>query len=317
MHRVEYTYTGQILGSDAQKMVNLRQYGEQKDVTAVASMVAALQHPIHPACVYVAMHSLAKIGNPDALAAIKDYENIHGDEGNFAKVSKARLLAEAASAGIVDVNSQATIKVHRFFSDLELTPDNLNKGTLNHYGPQTRFSRITGSSQQYVGSPQTTSVEVYAMRELADIVYHGSYAAYTIQSEVAQTNFQIDYPSALKIRLAAIPNEQRLPIIIQELSHKKTLKGEDDYEIQLAINEGDAAASAAASRLRLMETNRGEYSGTGFAALFRVIGGTGDKRQVGVIQHFLDDSDRDIAYYSSQIYEDVKNGRKSDRVIAY
>ena len=263
------------------------------------------------------MHSLAIIGDLDALPSIRSYEDVYGSEGNLAKVSAARLVAEGNSSSLTNTNGLEAGKTHLFFNELGLSPEDINAGVIRYYGPYTRFSRIPNSTQQYPGPSPTMSVEVYAMRELADMVYHGSYAAFMAQPELKGINFSLDYPSALKIRLAAVPRAQRLATIIQELSEKNVVTSHEEYEIQLAINEGDAAASAAALKLQQMDVARDRYSSISFGTMFRIIGGTGDAKQKPMIERFTHDRDNLISYFASQVYEDVRDGNQSDRVIGY
>jgi len=318
-----YEYRGMITAQDAVKLATIRQAGRQQDKSQVALMVDSLNKPAHPMYPYTAMHSLSQIGAVEALPAFASYlpkddgTVLYDDLTNFAHVAKARLLAESSSRSASNSKASADVKVRLFYQELGLTPNDLNVHPIMVSGlPWGRNGGFFATS-----APQIRSREGFAMRELADMVYEGDYQDYKSLGGVADVDFSRDYCSSLKMRLAPLARQNRLHVLIQELSHKIVLKNEDDFEIQLAINEGPAASQAAAAELRKMDTHREQYDQvshhTGFTALLRVIWGVGDQDQVALVEHFTHDSDSSVAHSANIVYRDVKNGIPRQPIWAY
>ncbi len=110
------------------------------------------------------------------------------------------------------------------------------------------------------------------------------------------------------MKLAPLSKEERITMMINDLAHLKGLGSDETLMIQLAIDEGLASSSAAAAMLRNMDEHRDEYTHTGFAALFRVLRGIGDKSQGSLIGRFLEDSDDWVAHYAQQVFGSVQSG---------
>lgn len=319
-----YTYSGRLKPEDANRLADIRQAGLNGDNSQIPAITTLLQHPPHRSFTFTAVRALSRLGATESLPVFAAYlpQTImqpHQDSNlsNFVRAARARLLAESRTKNINDRQAQTATKVNQYYTELQLTSSDLNNGLAAYRTPQVD----TNGMAVYSTGPRAISVEVYAVGELADMVYHGSYKDFASLPGIAQVNFQQDYQSALKMRLAPLSPSERLRTMIQELAHKTALRAEDDYEIQLAINEGPIASRSAAAELRKMDMDRAGYNQVnnhaGFAALFRIIQGVGDKGQAPVIEHFLHDSDTWVVYYAQSVYDDVSNGVKRGRIPAY
>jgi len=322
-------YKGHLEPEDANSVAAVRQAGLHSDQSQALQIVKSLQAPVHIAYLYTSIHALAQMGSETSLPEINRHiwsgdpkEDQEPDVSNFASVAKARLLAESKTRTETDVSALASAKTHIFLTALGLSPSDLNSDLASYNAPQS--SSDVNGKDVYVSSsdaPRVHPVGVYATREIADMIYHGRYQDYATLPEVQTTNFAQDYPSALKVRLAQVPQSSRITTIIQELSHKTMLSFNDYYEIQLAVNEGTSASDAAANELKKMDKNREQYSQvnhhSGFTAMFQIIWGVGDKKQAPLLAYFKNDNDRFVVHYATIMYNDVLQGVKRESEPAY
>ena len=314
-----FAYSGHLRDEDANLIADLRRAGIQSDTTKVPALREALDNPKHVTYVYTALHSLSQMGITGALNSVdKIRSSSDTDLSHFAHSAKARLLAESKVEQGLNHKTRSASKVHIFYQELGLTPADINASVFIYRNPQT-------TSEGYgvtFSETQPTPVAVYAIREMADMIYRdslapGVYEGYMALPTVAAVDFSQDYASALKMRLAPLTQGERVAMLITELSNKKVLRAEDNYEIQLAINEGVETIPAINMKLKDMDSNRSRYSYIGFAALFRVLAGIGDPKSASLVESFLHDNDQWVVYYSDQVYLDLHKGIKHDRVFAY
>lgn len=318
-------YSGMLRNQDANQIEEFRRAGLTKDRSQISSMVVLLARPIHISYTYTTIHALAQMGAAEALPIIDTYiqdaghdtqDETKGDLHNFSTAARARLVAEDAVKAIPGSKAATTAKVKRFYKELGVTSTDLNASLSDYY--QIQNSVVSQGGQHWASMPHDIfhahPTGVYAVRELADMMYHGDYANGATMPEVSQVNFVNDYPSALKMRLAPLSPSQRLATMLQELSQKKVLTHWDDYEIQLASNEGLAASHAAAALLIKMEANPTRYQDVGFMALVRVMSGTGDREQAPLVQRLMDEK---LIYSGNIPLNDLVNGVKRGREPAY
>ena len=156
----------------------------------------------------------------------------------------------------------------------------------------------------------------YALRELADMIYHPRDLALAEAAKAAGIDFTTDMGAKYKVQLAALTAQQRVAWIIEELSNHRLAEKDGDMNLmQLAADEGKLASRAAGIRLLDMDKHRkrymspsGYFSHSGFTDMFRIIKAVGDTEQAPVVAHFLHDEDKWIAYYADQVYPSVKAG---------
>ena len=322
-------YTGHLEPRDTNNIAVVRQAGLHHDNSQALQIVKSLQNPVHRAYLYTSIHALAQMGSESSLPEIDRHiwsgdvkEDQEPDLTNFASAAKARLLAESRTQNITNISLIASAKTHIFFVELGLSPANLNSDLASYNAPQ--MSSSINGKDIYTTSNDASRIHplgVYAAREIADMIYHGRYEDFAPLPQVKAINFDQDYPSALKVRLAHMPQYSRLTTIIQELSHKTMLSFNDYYAIQLAVNEGPDASEAAASELRKMDNHRDQYNQvshhSGFTAMFQIIWGVGDKKQAPLLAYFKNDRDRYVAHYADIMYDDVLQGVKRESEPAY
>ena len=301
-------------------IANFRQAGLSKDHSQIDQMVEIIRtwKPTERSYVYTTMHSLAQLGADKSLPLINIYAEksvmepgYDPDLSNFSIAARARLIAESSTLNIVDSKARAFAKIRRFYQELNLTPNGLNS-SLVVYNSRPRGS-MSGNSPHPVG--------VYAVRELADMVYQGSYTDYSSLPQVTGIDFNSDYPSALKIRLAPLTKSERLSTLIQELSHRTVGINERNYDLQLAINEGTSASNAAAAELKIMDNHRIQYNQvthhSGFVSMFYIIAGVGDQSQIPIIEHYLTDQDHWVRHYAEIADRSLSKGIKRETAPAY
>ncbi len=152
-------------------------------------------------------------------------------------------------------------------------------------------------------------MRIYALRELADMIYQDRDQALAREAQAQGIHFDQDAPSALKVELAPLSVQERVNRIVEHLAHLRVETSKEYYPMQLAINEGTFASRAAAAKLEEMRDKRDQYPyHIGFASLFRLIQGVGDKEQAPIVAQFLNDPDPGVAYYADQCLSDIQNG---------
>lgn len=296
--------------NETESLAKIRVAGLRQDRSQIPDIIATLNKPPHGVFMTAAMQALARMGATEGLDAVEkripasltpkqlsmtDPRAI--EVINYARVARARLLAESAAKPIVGKDAQAAAKIARFYAELKLTPADLNAAV-----PPLDQKPALG----FINTP----LEVYAMREIADMVYHGSYASFAALPGVAQVHFSQYGPAALKMRLAALSQSQRMNTMIEELAKTSIETSDEPYETQLLADEGFPATQAVAAKLHEIDKRRDEYSSHGFAALFNVLRGIGDQGQTGLISQFQHDTDGVVANYANQVYYDVRDGRR-------
>lgn len=215
-------YTGRLEPEGADSLAATRQAGFHKDHAQASQIVANLQGTVHLSYLYTALHALAQMGSEPSLSEIERYikhdavENSQDlDLSNFASAAKARLLAESKTQSVTAGETLSPKKMQIFFNELGVSPDSLN-ADLASYNASQRLPDSSGETV-YITHSDVLKIHpkgVYAVREIADIMYHGRYEDYASLPQVQAIHFDQDYPSALKVRLAQVPQAGRLAVII-------------------------------------------------------------------------------------------------------
>lgn len=297
-------FTPPPLPKQTDEMMNIRQAGLHKIHAQVPTILKALKNPPHPYYKKTGLHALAQLGDVEALPVIEDFiqDTSDADMSNYARVAKARLLAESSVSNFQDTPAETGAKINRFYQELAVAPDSLNSAALT-------YQKTAG--QWHRSAPPT---EVYAMREIADMLYQRPSANAAPLPGVALVNFQLDDAAALKVRLTPLSEQDRIVTLIQELAHEKIQTSDESYKIQLLIDEGPIASHAAAAELARMDAHRAQYDQityhNGFVSLFYVIAGIGDKEQVTLLRRFSHDADGAVAHYAAIAASDLEHGSK-------
>ena len=293
---------------DAIKHIHaLHTAGLQQDRAQLPALLALVHDPTDHYTFYTAVHALARIGDPLALPALE--AAIHQlardpEPCAYAEVARARLLADAEARRHSAHHAQVQTRLTTFLDTLHLDAQTLNT-TVAQDTKRLRDSDSEASTRAQ-----------YALRELADMIYHPRDLALAEAAKTAGIDFTTDKDSQYKVQLASLTSQQRVDWIIEELSnHRPAGKYGDLNLMQLAADEGKSASRAAGVRLLDMDKHRkrytypfGYFSHSGFTHMFRIINAVGDTDQAPVVAHFLHDEDKWIAYYANQVYPDVKAG---------
>ena len=294
-----------LTAEDADHLAGLRVAALHMDRTKIPAMLAALKED-NPSAVVSGLHALALLGATQALPAINQIVKSHLDSSTvrYAVAARARLLAEAEGDKYPPGSEQNNAKINTFLSQIGLTSSQITSGVTTFYqSPQ---------EQQ-----QGWTEDVYAMEEIADMAYRSQSSTFLSLPELQGLDFSRDPGSALKVELARMPQKQRLPWMVNELSHEQKRNGKTSLLMQLVIDEGIPASHASAEKLGEMKQNRSEYPYTGFSALFDVFRGIGDQKQAAVIALFLHDSDDWVSYYAQQSYPVVQSGCREQTAVGY
>jgi hypothetical protein len=260
--------------TDHKRLVSVRESGRLHDTKAIPGLIAVLTEKpqVNTDLALTAIHSLAQLGAEEALPDIDTYaaslkdpkmQGFYNDQaGNYILVARARLVAEASVTDIRTQPEMTNAKVLRLYQELNLSVTGINKG-------------VAVYKAQYPGPWHNPPlpVEIYAMREIADIVYHSSVADLKGIPIAGSLELKSDYPSQLKIQLVGLSEAKRIDWLINDLSHKKALTSDEDYEIQLVEEFGTSAGKAAFAMLTHMDSHREEYKGHegGFLGMIHIV----------------------------------------------
>jgi len=281
--------------------------GLQHDRAQLPALLALVQEPTDHYFFYTAVHALARLGDPQALPALE--AAIHKlakdpEPCAYAEVARARLLADREAHRHSAHHAQVQARLTTFLDTLHLDAQTLNT-TVAQDTKRLRDSDSEASTRAQ-----------YALRELADMIYHLRDLALAEAAKTAGIDFTTDMDAKYKVQLASLTSQQRVDWIIEELSnHRPASKYGDLNLMQLAADEGKSASRAAGLRLLDMDTHRkrytllsGEFSYHGFTTMFRIINAVGDTDQAPIVAHFLHDENKWVAYYANQVYPYVQAG---------
>jgi hypothetical protein len=284
-----------LVPTDAKRLVSVRESGRHRDTKAIPDLIAVLteQPPVNTDLALTAIHSLAQLGAEEALPDIDTFmanQKIPGtsfpdvDTVNYIKAARARLVAEASVSDLKKEPQKTNAKVVRLCQELGLSVVGINKVAAINKVQQTPWNH------------PPIPVEVYAMREIADIVYHSPIADLKGIPIAGSLELKSDYPSQLKIQLVGLSEAKRIDWLINDLSHKKALTEKEDYEFQLTKEFGTSAGKATLELLTRMDNHRDEYKGqeAGFLAMIHILY-TLSYQTSQVQEHFQNDPDPSIS----------------------
>ncbi len=251
-----------------------------------------------------ALRASTRLGDTDAVPDIDHLiadNKLYPDIVNYARVQRARLLAQS------DVQSNGSDKTRvqqetlMFCSILGLTPSDINAG-IKHYQHQLL------TEPQGAGNGTPCPVEVYALREVADMAYQSQSPVAVSLLNTSALDFSQDYPSALKMRLAPLSRQARIAALIASLVSIKILGTNEEYEMQLLADEAQPAGRAIALQLQDVMKHRDQYQDVNISALFRVLTAIGDPAQAPAVAQFLHDPDINVRQDAEMLKDNLPNG---------
>lgn len=260
---------------DFQNQEDIRQAGLHGDRSKIPLMISTLADTMVPSLAITTLHALAQLGAVEALPTIDHAPaRVWPYLINQFSVERARLLAEDSTRNIKDGKERARQKIARFYQELNLSPEQL--------GPAAQLYETNGGTY----TRQQVPVEMYAMEEIADMVYHGSYKDYADVPGVAQVDFQHDYGAWIKMKMAPLSPAEQATWLINDLSHKKAMVGQEGYEMHLAAELGMPAGEAAVAKLQEMDAHQSDYSAAGVEALLSIVSATANPASKAIHECF-------------------------------
>jgi len=258
----------------------MRQAGLRGDRSQIPYMVAAFQSPPGIEFADIAyqtrlslLRPLAHLGATEALPALDDVirsdprKPFPGDTSAdfweneqviaLSKVVKARILAQSGAPAAANDKARASAEVKRFFQELGQTPERLN-AAVAAYNAQDR-QRLEATPHIADARQDPTPVELFAVRELADMAYRDRYRGFMSLPDVARVDFNQDAGAALKARLAPLSPAQRVTTLVDEISQKKMADNDDLRRAQLLADEGPSALPMVVAQQQDFRAHREQY----------------------------------------------------------
>ncbi len=293
-------------------LADMRAAGIRGDRSQIPAMIKALNPKLTAYHWMTALRALSELQATEAIPAIDAMiESCKGDTtAGFARVVKARILAEASTdtrpvsaqvrnrvpfgglpSNVViatESPARAEVTLNRFMGLLNLTTAKLKA---------TMTKPANGPAQFVTTDPERTAV--WAQQEIGDMALRSDPAYLTLPA-VKALDFTLYEGALLKMKVAPMSHEERVKWLVDELSRKKSLRGEDNGMIQLAIDEGLPASHYAVTVLKAMSKHQKDYAPMGFHALFMVLSGVADKTDSAIIATFASNDDPGISHYSGE-----------------
>lgn len=261
-------------------LAQMRQAGLQGNRSQIRLMIKILQSPPGAESLSVVyttrlslLRPLAQLGATEALPVLSSiiqrdpnkpfpgltYTDAWENEQVIARARavKARIITQSSTQGIADDKSRASAEVKRFFLELGQTPTSLNAAVASYKAENQRHlaaTRLVSDERD-----NAVPVELFAVRELADMAYHDRYRGFASLPDVARVDFNQDDGSALKVRLAPLPREQRIATLVGELSAEQIGDIHALYRAQLLADEGPTALPLMKAKQQDFIVHRRQY----------------------------------------------------------
>ncbi len=262
-------------------LARMRQAGLHGDRSQIRYMVEAFQNPVsddNDVSYHIRLsllRPLAQLGATEALPALEDviqsdpakplpgqtyadsWEN--GQIIALSKVVRARILAQSGAQGAADDKARASAQVRRFLQELGQTPGSLNAAVAAYKAQEQRHLEAAGHNPDYRND--AVPVELFAVRELADMAYRDRYRGFVSLPDVARVDFSQDDGAALKARLAPLSSSQRIATLVDEISQEKVKDNLALRRAQLLADGGPSALPTITGRQQHIKAHRDLYPG--------------------------------------------------------
>ncbi len=262
-------------------LARMRQAGLHGDRSQIPYMVEAFQNPVsddNDVSYHIRLsllRPLAQLGATEALPALE--EVIQSDPRKplpgqtyadswenqqiiaLSKAVKARILAQSGAQGLADDKARASAQVRRFLQELGQTPERLNAAVAAYNAQEQRHLEAAGPNPDY--RHDAVPVELFAVRELADMAYRDRYRGFVSLPDVARVDFNQDDGAALKARLAPLSSAQRVTTLVDEISQEKVRDNLALRRAQLLADEGSSALPTITGKQQHIKAHRDLYPG--------------------------------------------------------
>lgn len=253
----------------------VREYGIKRRADKLPRLITLLEaerlDSNEPAIV---LSAIGRMANDAALPSLERWLQKYPSHGR-ARIARARILANSASAGIENPQERAKVRVARFLSELELSVSAINSGLA-----ATREFRTHGD----------TRLELVVLRTIADMVYRIQDPALKLHVGQLGLNFGADPISALKLDLSLLTTHERIERLTSRAASLRVLSWEYMF-VQLLADEGPEAGDAAVRKLSEMAADPRSYTQIGFRALILALRALGNPDHLGVVQRFMKEPD--------------------------
>ena len=296
-------------------LVRMRTAGLAHDAAQIPLLMQVVRETTAENHFVTALHSLAQIGGAQALQVTEEaLLNIREIEpaARYASVVRARLLAQSAAHKLTNptLPHRATVCLNTFLQ------------TLGHADASALNTAVKKQvrDMQFMVHPETGR-DIYALRELADIIYHAHDIALLQVAKAAGIDFTLDAGASYKAQLAPLTAMKRIDWIVEHLSSIHAFTFQDTFLVQLAADEGKMASRAAAAKLHEMDQHREQYADNlkdskgrthryfpGYYGLLYIIEAVGDSDQAPMLARNLNNPEPAISSNVQQIYKTVESG---------
>ena len=296
-------------------LAQMRTAGLAHDRSQIPLLIQSVRETAAEKYFATALHSLAQIGGPEALQVTEETLQNIGENGSmyhYAQAVHARLLAQNAAYKLkgATLHQRAVVCLNTFLEAM----GHANAASLN-----AAVNKQIVDMQFMVH--RETGRNIYALRELADIIYHTFDLALLHAAKSAGVDFDQDVGARYKAHLAPLTAKQRIDWIVEHLSSAPAFTGAENFLVQLAADQGKTASRAAAAKLHEMDQHQGKHAikftnGVGgihryfpsYYGLLYIIQAVGDSDQEPMLARNLNNPEPAIASHVRQIYKTVKAG---------
>ena len=294
---------GHFADEEIKQRALLHRWGVDKNRKRIPDLIDAVKNGKEFETVTVAMHALARMGVEEILPEIDDilkYVDLRLDlhpYPAYTRLCRARLIAEVGSKDGTP-EERAEKKLNLFLEAINLT-----------------IEQINSKADKQKSDGQEVNIEALALREIADMIYQSKDTVLTQLAQKRDLRFSKDKYADIKIQLSTKDQKARIDWLLNELANCPAVSFDLYKIVQLAIDEGIPASTAAGNKLREMSNDKERYEKKvgdqsyypGFYAVIFVISGNGDKDQRSLIQELARDSSPDIATKALNAIEYLQN----------
>jgi hypothetical protein len=247
-------------------IILLRKIAKSKDKSQIDLILKYLQSPSEEVRALTAL-VVGRLGIQEFEKELQRLLNGQEYERSAAKIALARLKAEVSTA---DPSEQINI----FLEELDINP-----------------SYLKGAGWERKARDLSPSFETIVLRELADIVARANQRGIDMSTWEKKIPFEVDYPSALKVKLSKMKQKERIAYLIQNiLTLRPTWERECDA--QALADEGNAAIPVIIATLQKIheEIKQNGFTKSRGAALLLIhaLGCIGDECSLSILRAFMD-----------------------------
>ena len=265
------------------QLLHFREAGIRGDRSQMPTLIKALAPNVQPEFHtqnegvsawynHVALRALSEMPTMETVPAIDMLIASSPAPGdNLARVVRARIIAEC-QADTSNGPEAAQAILTRFYKELNLTSEKMSAALKSASKDEAQDNKTFANSQQRPNqatlentAPSVkNSIEVgsllwYARAEIADMIYHGDANGWLSLPEIKNFDFSGDFGSLIKVKIAYLAPQARIDWLIDDLSKKPTERLDEDYELQLALDEEPIAGKVALAKLKELDAHRTDY----------------------------------------------------------